>query len=342
MNTLLGSLLLICLLVAGGPAPLYAQDPGDSGDESSQQVEESDEAFRRRMELEDARQRDLGYTPPPPTYAEKQEKINKLPEASRDNIREQLVDMIVENGDWEPADALEERPYEPTVAALADPELMQQEQEAWDEQIAKYNRREAAAYAALRGPQPGPGNPTGEEGGGPQGSEADGSEQDSGQAGGSPGSPDEGQDKGQEQDSGQAADQAGTYQPYQSNRGASDDAVSTAGVQQSALDFLKGLQGQASTQTTASAGAPQASAQSSGQNQPQSAEQAASAEQAPSAEQVASAEQSAEASDEQSNEQASQDAAKKKAVEIDLSTPGIIAIRDLDKLEVPENPDPPP
>ena len=75
-----------------------------------------------------ARQRDLGYTLPPETYAQQQEKIDKLPQESRDNIRDQLVDIIVEDGDWEPSDALKDYPYEPTAAARADPELMQREQ----------------------------------------------------------------------------------------------------------------------------------------------------------------------------------------------------------------------
>ena len=40
---------------------------------------------------------------------------------SRDNIRDQLVDVIMENGEWEPKDALEEYPYQPTATAQSDP-----------------------------------------------------------------------------------------------------------------------------------------------------------------------------------------------------------------------------
>ena len=47
---------------------------------------------------------------------------------------------------------------------MGDPELMQQEQEAWDEQIEKYHKREAAAFGTYIGPVPGPGNPEGAEG----------------------------------------------------------------------------------------------------------------------------------------------------------------------------------
>ncbi len=155
-------------------SPLQAQETEEEAVRDSTEVEESDEAYRRRMELEDARQRDLGYTLPPETYAQEQEKLDKLPEESRNNIRDQLVDIIVENGDWEPSDALKDYPYEPTAAAQGNPELMQQEQEAWDEQIEKYHKREAAAFGTYLGPVPGPGNPDGEEGGGQEGAEAGG------------------------------------------------------------------------------------------------------------------------------------------------------------------------
>jgi hypothetical protein len=131
------------------------------------------------------------------------EKIDKLPEESRDNIRDQLLDIIMKNGEWEPKDALEEYPYEPTAAAKSDPELMEREQEAWDEQIEKYHQREAAAFGTHRGPVPGPGNPAGQEGG----QQGDGAQQ-----GGQQGSGQDGSDGG---DSGEGS--KGTYEPYQSS-----------------------------------------------------------------------------------------------------------------------------
>ena len=176
---------MFVLLVFGGTA-LYAQDsapPGDD-DESSKQVEQKDDSYRQQMELEDARDRDRTYIDN--TYAQpaEAEKIDKLPKESRENIRDQLVDIIVENGEWEPKDALEEYPYAPTQAAEADSELEKQEQEAWDEQIEKYHEREAAAFGAHRGPMPGPGNPDGPEGG----QQGEGSEQgQQGQQGGGQG-----------------------------------------------------------------------------------------------------------------------------------------------------------
>ena len=241
-----GTAFFLWLTLAAGPSPALAQDPPAAGgtDSSSQQVEESDEEFRRRMELEDARTRDLGYPAPVDNRPQDLEKIDKLPEKSRDNIRDQVIDVIVENGEWEPFDALREYPYEPTAEAQAEPGLLQEEQEAWAEQIEKYHEREAAAYGAARGPVPGPGNPSGQEGGEPaaeaggeQGAGGQGGEQAGEQAG------EEGSGQGQAGDGHTGS--SGTYQPYEANRSPATDEVSTAGAQQSALDFLRGQRGEA-------------------------------------------------------------------------------------------------
>jgi hypothetical protein len=346
MNTFLKCLVCSAWLLLAGLSPLQAQDSQDEADTDSTEVEESDEAYRRRMELEDARQRDLGYTLPAPTYAQKQEKLDKLPEESRDNIRDQLVDIIVENGEWEPRDALKEYPYEPTAAARGNPELMQQEQEAWDEQIEKYHKREAAAFGTYLGPAPGPGNPTGEEGGGQEGDGAQGTEPGSGQQGSGAGAQEAGQEGAQ--DAADSASSAGTYEPYQSNRSPSSEEVSTAGVQQSALDFLKGLQGQAPASpsgASANAGAtaqsnPPSATESTGQNaeaqaSAESARQNADSQSAESTEPEAEAQASADSAQESmdSADQAEQQQSNDRPLEIDLTTPGIIAIKDLDKLE---------
>jgi hypothetical protein len=210
------------------PLPLAAQD------EASDDVERQDEAFRRRMELEDARNRDRTFADT--TYEKQvtQEKIDKLPQESRENIRRQLVDVIVENGEWEPKDALEKFPYEPSEAARGDPNLAQQEQEAWDEQIQKYHEREAEAFGSYRGPVPGPGNPGGQQGQGD--SQQDGSSQSEAGSAGASGA------------SGSQA-QRGTYQPGSSQSESSAEEISTAGVSESALDFLLGQSGQAGTST---------------------------------------------------------------------------------------------
>jgi hypothetical protein len=365
------ALLLLIALLAGTPA--LAQDDGQPGDTdgSSEQVESSDEAYRRRMELEDARRADPSYTDPIDSYKKDPEKIDKLPEESRDNIRDQLIDVIVENGEWEPSDALEDYPYEPTEAAKNDPVLKEQEQEAWEEQVDKYHEREAAAFGSYRGPVPGPGNPTGQQGGS-QGSA--GSQQGQGQAGGQQG---QGGADGSQGSSGSA----GTYQP---GANGSDDAASTDGVSESALDFLKGRQ----TQNQSAQGGPpgptppgsstpsgsqgQASPGSSSQNGSQAPgqqtepgaeqeqEQTAGAQQsaaqwAQNQQQAASEAESEQASEQQAAEQdpaepaqPEQQAAEQQSEqaqqaepEVELETRGIIAIEDLDKLEgadLPEEP----
>ena len=158
-------LLTIFLCLAGfsllAATASYAQDAEPEPSGGSAEVEESDEQYRRRMELEDARQRNLGYTLPPESYVAQQDKLDKLPEASRDNIRDQLVDIIVENGEWEPSDALKEYPYEPTAAALGDPALLEQEQAAWDEQISTAGARQSALdfLRAQQGQQASPTTP---------------------------------------------------------------------------------------------------------------------------------------------------------------------------------------
>ena len=334
--------ILVATLAVSGLA--LAQDSEQAGDEdgSSERVESSDDAYRRRMELEDARRQDPSYTDPVDSYKKDLEKIDKLPEESRENIRDQLVDVIVKNGEWEPSDALDEYPYEPTEAAKGDPVLMEQEQEAWDEQIEKYHEREAAAFGAYRGPVPGPGNPTGQQGGQPgsQGSEQGQQGQGSGQGQG-------GQGSGQS-----GAGSPGTYE-YQSNRSGSEDEVSTDGVSESALDFLKGRQGQAGAagqpggSANAEAGqaggaqAPAASSSSSSQDEAPStdgAQQSAAqwaAQQAESAqgEEAQQSEQDQSESSEQQTEQQSEEQQQQASPEPEQEIRGIIAIEDLDKLE---------
>jgi len=355
------SFVLFFLLALAGSVGVWAQDGEPAGDEdgSSEQVESAEDAYRRRMELEDARRKDPSYTDPVDTYKKDLEKIDKLPEESRENIRDQLVDVIMENGEWEPSDALEEYPYEPTEGAQSDPVLMEQEQEAWEEQIEKYHEREAAAFGAYRGPVPGPGNPTGQEGGS-QGSEQGQQGGQQGQQGGQGGS------SGQDGDGGSGSE--GTYEPYQSSHNGADDEVSTAGVSESALDFLKGRQGQqqpSGSQQQAPTGqqqadsmqaeaeaAQQAQAEAAQQAQAEAAQQAqaeaaqqAEAEAAQQAQAEAAQQAEAEAAQQAQAEAAEQEQSEQQqdsTPEIDLDTRGIIAIKDLDKLEGADSPEQPP
>ena len=225
-------LLLLTGFLAGFSAPSLAQEttPG-SGDESSERTEESEEAYRRRMELEGARD-SATYSDTSYSSQVEQEKIDKLPPESQKNIRDQITDIIIENGQWEPSDVLEDYPYQPTEAAKKDPALKEQEVEAWAEQVDKYHEREAAAFGAVRPPMPGdPGKPGG------QGSE--GADQ---QAGGPPGGAQPGQE-GQQQQAGKNS--TGSFDPSQSGQNRPEDEISTAGVSESALDFLRGKRGQA-------------------------------------------------------------------------------------------------
>lgn len=328
MSRLPGIVLLWWATLCVAPAALAQvadqgpnQNSGGEADGGSTEVEESDEAYRRRMELEDARQRNLGYTLPPESYAAQQEKIDKLPEESRDNIRDQLIDIVVANGEWEPGDALKEYPYEPTEAALADADLLAREQEAWEEQIEKYHKREAAAFGTYLGPAPGPGNPDGPEGG-PEGAEtAQGADVAGLQQDGGADEPGDGQQGGQ----GGSPGAAGTYEPYQSRRSESGDEVSTAGVQQSALEFLRGQQAERQPQPappTVTTGSEVATATE------------------PPAPDAPVMPAPADPASPQPN-LADQPAATTRAdqpTQIDLITPGIIAIEDLDKLEGADGP----
>jgi hypothetical protein len=183
------------------------------------------------MELEGARESET-YSDTSYSSQVEQEKIDKLPPESQKNIRDQITDIIIENDGWEPSDVLEDYPYEPTEAAKKDPALREQEQEAWAEQVDKYHEREAGAFGATRPPMPGdPGQP------GSPGSP--GSDQ---QAGGQPGGGQNGEEGESESDN-----TAGGFNPGQSSPGSSEDEVSTAGVSQSALDFLRGQRGPATT-----------------------------------------------------------------------------------------------
>ena len=330
---------------------LWAQDEETTAPEggSSQQVEQSDEDFRRRMELEDARSRDPGFADPIDTYKPDLEKIDKLPEESRDNIRDQLIDVIMEEGEWEPGDALKEYPYTPSATAEGDPELKQQEQEAWDEQIEKYHERESEAYGAYRGPVPGPGNPDGQEGG------EQGGEQ--GQQGGQQGSG-QGDQQGDGGEQGEDQD-AGTYE-YQPGGSSSSDANSTAGVSESALDFLRGRQSSSAGQQ--GAGQQQASEGQSSQDQSQQAQsqqnqaQQDQSQQAPTQQDQEQDQQQdpqsaldyvqqqspQEQADQQSDPQQQQDPSQEPPADTEPDTRGIIAIQDLDKLRGNTAAPPPP
>jgi len=367
--------LLTVILSLSITGAVQAQDnePGTGErDESSEQVEESEEAYRRRMELEGARDQETFSNTSYSSQA-KQQKIDKLPKESQKNIRDQITDVIIESDEWEPSDVLKEYPYDATEAARKDPELREQEEEAWAEQVEKYHEREAAAFGATRPPMPGGGQQ--QAGTGSNGE---------GQQPGEQGSGNEGAGEGGDQASEDGSGSAGSYEPYQSRSQSDDDEMSTAGVSESALDFIRGKQGQAPNlagngteqqdQAPSLAGSGTEQQDDSEDQSPESADdqeqapdgslpieqleqlQGVSAQSSPgqadtsppsaenqqaqaadaAATETASAEQEQTAQESQEAQQSQQETMAQEqqaSPELDLSTPGIIAIRDLEKLE---------
>jgi hypothetical protein len=301
-------------------------DDQDSSSEQAEQTEAREDAYRKRMELEGSRDQDT-FSNTTYTAQAKQEKIDKLPKESRDNIREQLTDVIIENGQWEPFDALREYPYEPTEAAREDPGLRDQEEEAWAEQMEKYHQREANAFGASRpsmpgsdaqqaGGSPGPsgqqGNEQSEQGesGGESGGE--GEEEQQGEEQGGEGES-QGEEEGQQGSQGSSSSSASSYDPYQPQQSDDSDEISTAGVSESALDFLRARQGQGS----GSAG--QAASSEEAMEQQEAFSQARDGAENGTENEATTAQQSSQDSQQQS--------------ESVFIIPGTIAIEDLDKLE---------
>jgi len=317
------TLLAVCSALCVGA--VQAQDDTGTNDQADQ-AEAREDAYRRSMELEGSRdQQTFSNT----TYSAKtrQEKIDKLPKESRDNIREQLTDVIIENSQWEPFDALREYPYEPSITAQNDPGLRDREMEAWAEQMDKYHEREANAYGASRPSMPA--SDSRQTGGSPAASdqqenelgEGEGQQQDKNQGGEqqgegqeSEGQEGESQNEGGDQGSqGSSASSSSAYNPYQPQSSDDDDEISTAGVSESALDFLKAQQGQNSASTGQVASSQEAMAQMEAPSQADSGKPNEAENQQATSQQVSpESQQSAESV---------------------LIIPGTIAIEDLDKLE---------
>ena len=321
MQKLLTKISLSLIMAFGVTIGAHAQtDKSSSGetDDSSDQTQETEEAYRRRMELEGARDQETLANTSYTSQAD-QEEIDKLPEESQKNIRSQITDIIIENGQWEPSDVLEEYPYEPTEAAKQDSELRKQEEEAWAEQVDKYHEREAAAFGATRPPMPGNEQQSadaGTSGAGGQESESSGGQDGPGQDGGESGKSD--------------ASSAGAYEP---GKRSDDDEISTAGVSESALDFLRGKGGRAESGSgsgTQQQG--QAPSIAQGGNQAQGAQQPQSPESVDSAKQ--GTEQTPSLADSGSESQAAPDESASEQQESQELTPeGSLPIDQLDLLQ---------
>lgn len=141
----------------GGPEAESEEQP------LSSEVDFNEENFRRSMELRDAalqRSPDLttgSYSPRSGVKA-----LDALPEASQKHLREQLREVIVENGPWTPAEAGETYPYVPSAEAMENGTLAKREQAAWTELVSKYHEREAALHANLTQSPAGTGSVAGE------------------------------------------------------------------------------------------------------------------------------------------------------------------------------------
>ena len=204
------------------------ENPGEAEKDTSKRTDESEESYRTRMELRDQRYRDQPRADMIYSTPGGQSKLDQLPEASREHIKEQLRDMIVDSRQWKPGEDVSDYPYEPSEAAQSDPNLRNQEREAWVEQLQKYQQREAAAYATANGQQDGQA--------GEQGAEKGTGDEGKSGSKGSPGAKSEAAGKSQPG----AANNQEEYQQRQRD----DEAASTAGVSESALSFVQGNGGQ--------------------------------------------------------------------------------------------------
>ena len=211
-------------LLAQTGAPGSDDGSARTEQESSRKVDESEESYRTRMELRDQRYReqkraDMIYAIPAGTS-----KLDQLPEASREHIKQQMRERTIASRQWKPGEDVSDYPYEPSEAAQTDAKLHNLEREAWAEQLEKYQQREAAAYANTQGGQS---------------ALAGGQESGKGGANGSSGASTASASQNQ-------ADAARKPDPYEGTGGETEE-ISTAGVSESALGFLQGKAGQTGT-----------------------------------------------------------------------------------------------
>ena len=129
--------------------PVFAQDAEPATEEEAKQgsseVEYSEDNYRRFMELKDQNLEKSNM--PTNAYQAGQQKLDELPEASQKHLRNELREVILQEGKWAAGDEDNDYPYVPSEAAKTDAGLKQQEAEAWDELVGKYQEREAQIHA---------------------------------------------------------------------------------------------------------------------------------------------------------------------------------------------------
>lgn len=313
---------IFCLLAISGLVSAWAQEEQapEPEAEPDQEVEISEENYRRHMELGDVElQRN---TFPVTDYAAQAElqKMSRLPEASQRHLRDQLRDQIMQGGPWTPADAEREYPFVPSRAARGDGELRGKESEAWEELVGEYHAREAQMQANAPA-------------GGGQGQAADAGD---GQA-----------RMGVEEMSARtkaAAQQAnagrdGAAQSDQDSLQGDPQAADpmASGSEESALQFLTGGKATAAGQAANKREQAEAPAAGTEQNALQKLSADADASSTAAADSQAAQSQAAQSQSAQAQspqEQSSQDQSAQKKderPEVEFREEGVLAIRDLDK-----------
>lgn len=124
-----------------------APDEAAETDALSNEVDFNEDNFRRSMELRDRNlQRSPDLTTGSYSTGTGLKALDELPEASQKHLREQLREVIVENGPWSPEDAGEAYPYVPSAEAMRNGVLAKREEAAWGELVARYHEREASIH----------------------------------------------------------------------------------------------------------------------------------------------------------------------------------------------------
>jgi len=225
------SIFLGIIVFSSMPAFGQTQDeagsnaPGDEQEVYSDDVDQREENYRKRMELREDQFRDQPRANTTYTNKAQQGKLDQLPITSQVHIKNQLRDMIIERREWEPGEDLSDYPYALSDEALGDQKLAQKEREAWAEEIEKYQEREAA-FAAQAG-QPA----QSDEGGDSQSADGQQSDQQDGQ--------ESGQADMQQTAASEAQKSAASEQQEQDQARQPEEPV-ISGVSENALSFLRG------------------------------------------------------------------------------------------------------
>ena len=220
------------------PSPTGEAEGEKQENPGSQEVEYSEDNYRRFMELKD--QNLQKSTLPTNKYQSGTQKLDELPESSQKHLRNQLREVISKGDAWTPGDEDKQYPYVPSEAAESNAGLRLKEAEAWQELVGEYHEREAqihanAARSDAAGAAANEGNLTGGSAaqagsGGPGGNE--GGNQ------GSQGAGKQGKQTGQAKQGAQDRNEGG-YSPGSAAQKGDPNAGSTAGVSENAMEFLR-------------------------------------------------------------------------------------------------------